>query len=389
MDRPKIYHIITLLELGGAQQNTLYCTKTHDRTKYRVGLIAGRGGILDKEALVIPASKTYLVRSLRHPISPFWDLVALIRLTRVLRKESVDLVHTHSSKAGIVGRWAAFLARVPVRIHTIHGWSFNDYHPPLKRRLFMFLERATAKITHKFIAVAHGDVDRGLSNNIGTEDKYKVIHSGMNLIEFINTRRSDPKKKRVELGLDPLRPVVGMVACFKRQKAPLDFVEAAQRVAERLPDVQFLMVGDGILRDRIEKKIMDAGLMGCVKLAGWRRDVPEVINAMDVVVLTSLWEGLPRVIPQAFACGRPVVATAVDGSKEIVRDGENGFLASPGDVEMIAHRLIKLLTDNELRETLSQEAARSVDLDSDFNESVMVRRIEALYDELLKKQRKN
>lgn len=382
----KICHIITLLELGGAQQNTLYCTRRHDREKYKVGLIAGSGGFLDTEARGLPDTDVFLLDSLRHPISPLRDIIALVRIAFLLKREGVSLVHTHSSKAGILGRWAAWLARVPVRIHTVHGWSFNDFHPPLKRRLFTLLERMTAPITQKLVTVSMADLRKGIDRKIASEDRYTVIHSGMNLEEFRQARCSDPASKKAELGLDASRPVVGMVACLKNQKAPLDFVEAAQKVSEKLPEVQFLLVGDGILRDRIERKILDDGLASRVKLPGWRRDVPEIMNAMDVVVLTSLWEGLPRVIPQAFCCGKPVVATAVDGSVEVVQDGKNGFLVPPGDVDAMANRIVTLVEDEDLRKTMSKEAAKTIDLESDFNQAVMLKNLEELYEQLLEER---
>ena len=371
-----VLHIITKLELGGAQQNTLYCLLKHDRSKYNVFLVSGTEGILVKKAQQLKDVKVILLPGLKHELSPWSDLRCFFTLRKLFKKEKIDLVHTHSSKAGILGRLAARLAKVKIIVHTVHGFSFNEFQPVLKKKLYIFLERLAAKYTDKLIAVTGMDIEKGLKAKIGKPEKYTVIYSGFDLNEFTTLQNNAETKKG--LGIEDGYKVVGMVACFKPQKNPLDFVRMAGLVKEKHSKTRFLLVGDGELRPEIEKLIAEKNLQKDIIITGWREDVARFIHVLDVFVLTSLWEGLPRVLPQAMCAKKPLVASAVDGSKEAVIDGKNGYLAAPGDYFALAERVVQLLLDEKLCKKMGEAGFA---LSKAWDQDEMVKKIEAVYDE--------
>ncbi len=374
-----VAHLITTLELGGAQQNTLFTVSHLDPMRYRRVLITGEPGILDAEARALPGVGFHQVRSLVRPIRPIDDLRALFALTRLLARLRPMIVHTHSSKAGILGRWAAGLAGVPIVIHSIHGFGFTKYQHPLVRRGLIALERSAARFTTRFFAVSEADRRRGIELGLFSEERSTVIRSGIDLEGLRRTHEDRASKKR-ELGFEPAQSLVGMVAPLKPQKAPLDFVRVAALVHQARPGVGFLLVGDGELRRAVEAEVERLGLAGVFRLAGWRRDVAEIMQCLDVFVLTSLWEGLPRVYLEALSSGLPVVGTRVDGAAEVIQDGINGFLVEPGDVRALAGRVGHLLGHGEERREMG-ERARSLPIQFDIRE--MVRQHEGEYERLL------
>jgi glycosyltransferase involved in cell wall biosynthesis len=370
MAKIKIAHIITLLELGGAQENTLYTCEHLDKNKFDVFLICGKGGILDNKTKNI---KTYFIKKLIREIHPFHDLFAFFKIYKILKEEKPTIVHTHSSKAGILGRWAAYFAKVPIIIHTFHGFGFHDYQNYFIRKIYILAEQITEKITTKFIAVSHDNVSKGLKNKIGNNEKYIVIRSGIKLQNYQIV--IDTEKKKKELGITDEK-VVGMIACFKPQKAPLDFVKVAKLVINEKPNTKFILVGDGILKNKIEQLIEKLNLKNQFILTGWRHDTNELLKTLDVFVLTSLWEGLPRVIVEAMASGIPVVATYVDGTKEIIQEGLTGFVTYPHEIEKMAERILRLLNNQELSKNFSIEAKKRI---SEFDIDLMVSQQEKLY----------
>ncbi len=382
MDSPRhrIAHVITRLELGGAQQNTLYSTAHHDRARFDVSLIAGAGGILDDEARRIPDAHVDIVPWLSHPVSPARDFRALFRLRRWLSERRIELVHTHSSKTGILGRFAARLAGVPAIVHTVHGWSFNTTQSAAKRAIYRELERHAARWTDRLVVVAAADRDKGLAHGIGHPESYTILRSGIDSRAY-ERPPGGRDAARARLGYGPEHVVVGTVACLKPQKAPLDFVRAAAIAHAREPRLRFVVAGDGEQRSAMERLIAERGLGDVVQLLGWRQDVAELLQALDVFLLTSVFEGLPRSVLQAMAAGVPVVATAVDGTPEVVRDGETGLLVPPRQPERAAERVLEILSDPALRNRCIAGARRV--LTSEFDIRRMVRELDRLYLELL------
>ncbi|MEW6558416.1 MAG: glycosyltransferase family 4 protein [Elusimicrobiota bacterium] len=381
MAKIKVAHIITLLELGGAQENTLYTCEHLDKNKFDVILICGKGGFLDNKTQNI---KTYFVNELIREICPVYDFIAFVKIYKIIKKEKPDIVHTHSSKAGILARWAAWLNNLILHytlhithytkiIHTFHGFGFHDYQNYFVRKVFIFVERLTSKITDKLIAVSNENISKGLKNKIGIEQKYTVIRSGIKLNNYQIDIEIEKKKK--EFGITT-ENVVGMVACFKPQKAPLDFVKVARLVCNEKPDTKFILVGDGVLRNKIEIEIKKLQLEKNFILTGWRQDVNEFMKIFDVFVLTSLWEGLPRTIVEAMASGKPVVATYIDGTKEIVQEGLTGFFVQPHETEKMAERILRLLNNSDLGKKFSEEAKKRV---QEFDIDLMVSQQQSLY----------
>jgi glycosyltransferase involved in cell wall biosynthesis len=380
--RPRIVHLITRLELGGAQQNTLYCVEHHDRARFEVGLWAGEGGILDGNARAIERAEVRILPWLVHPIAPARDVAAIVRLASMLR--DVDLLHTHSSKAGILGRIAARLAGVRGVVHTVHGWSFNDVQPARTRRLYLGAERAASRLTDRIVCVARCDRDRGLTSGIGHDAQYRILRSGIDPSAYAAPDGAR-ERLRASIGAAPDDVVVGSITNFKPQKAPLDFVEAARLARSRDRRLVFIVAGDGPLRVEVETAIARAELQGVIHVLGWREDVPELFAAMDIFLLTSLFEGLPRVVLQAIAASVPVVATDTGGVAEVVTHGESGLLVPPGRPAAAAEAIAMLSGDAGARARLAR-AARSR-LGDEFDIRRLVPELEDLYDEILAERR--
>jgi len=368
----RIAHLITRLELGGAQRNTLHTVGHLDPKRFTAMLACGAGGMLDAEAeeLGIPVA---FVPHLVREVSPARDLAALAALTRLWRQMDPHVVHTHSSKAGVLGRLSAHLAGVPVVVHSVHGFGFHGGQAPLERGLFQTLERLMAPLTTHFIVVSTANRDQGEALGLFRRDNVTLLRSGIDLARFREARRDRSALAR-EFGVPPDAPLVGMVACLKPQKAPLDFVDAARRIAAPIPAAHFLIVGDGELRPEVEAARRAAGLEGRLHLPGWRRDVPSLMKGFDLLLHTARWEGLPRVLPEALAAGCPVVTTDVEGAADLIRDGENGRLVPVGAVAELAAAAISILIDPKARGRLAPSwSGEGFDIDE------MVREQERLY----------
>ena len=380
-----VVHIITKLELGGAQQNTLFTIAHLNRERFQPYLITNNEGILVSEAMVLKGVTTFLLPELIREINPLMDIRALFKIRGILRSlrksDSAVIVHTHSSKAGILGRCGARLAGADVIIHTIHGFGFHDHQPSLIRAFIILLEKLTAMITDKFIAVSKANIQKGAEKGIFPVQKATLIRSGIELEEFTGVKVKKMDKKK-ELGVGPALPLVTMIGCLKPQKAPLDYLEVAHQVLQE-KDAHFILVGDGILRETVEKRMAKLGLGGRLKLLGWRRDIAEILAATDIFILTSLWEGLPRVLPQAMIMGIPIVATRVDGTPEAVIDGVNGFLVEPHDVKGMAEKIVYFLSNSEKAVEMGKKGKGMVEK---FDIGKMVSEQEKLYLRLLKEK---
>ena len=383
MKRIPVIHIITKLELGGAQQNTLHTVASLDHDRFEPVLMTGPEGYLLTEARSL-GMDLRIVPHLERAVRPGTDAAAFRELRRLLEpyRGSPAIVHTHSSKAGILGRWSARRSRVPMIIHSIHGFGFTPAQSIPKRFLYLTAERVTSRITDHFITVAEANRADGVNYGLFEPARCTVIRSGFDLDLFRAAGKLEPDILG-DLGVPRGCPMVLMVACLKPQKAPLDFVRLAARVHREFPEARFLLAGDGEMRPALEKEVHRRGIKDVFLAPGWREDIPQLMRSSLAVVLTSKWEGLPRVIPQAKAAGRPVVATAVDGSVEAIRDHVDGYLCQPGDVNSMADRVIRLLKDPDLADRMGREGARMVD---EWDQDTMVLKQEELYERLLKEK---
>ena len=372
--RTRVLTVITRLELGGAQRVALHTAATLDRSRFESGLAWGPGDVLDDEARAVDELTTFEIDDLVRPVAPVRDLKALAGLRRAIRDFRPQVVHTHSSKAGVLGRLAARLERVPVVVHTVHGFGFTPLQSPVKRALFFRAEKLAARWTDHFVAVSRLNLDRGVELGLWRADQASVIRAGIDLDRF--RRAEGGVATRRELAIPDGVPVVTQIGNFKPQKAPLDFVRAAATVAEKLPDVRFVMVGDGPLRGDAEALAAELGIADRTIFSGWWRDVPGLLAATTVSVLSSIHEGLPCSVVESLAAGVPVVATAVDGTPEVIRPGVNGELVDPGDPASLADAILGILLDGDRRLAMSGAAADGLE---DFDRDRMVRQLEDLY----------
>jgi glycosyltransferase involved in cell wall biosynthesis len=381
--RPRrVLHVITRMIVGGAQENTMLSCALIDPVAFPsealTGPQTGSEGSLHEETLrrgVTLHVEPTLVREV-HPVK---DALALLRLVRFLRDARCEIVHTHSSKAGILGRVAARLAGVPVVVHTVHGWSFRPGQSPLVFRSYVWLERLCARWCRALVVVAEADRAEGLTLGIGRPEKYVLIRSGIEIETYrdVGLTRAEARRR---IGVPEDVFVVGSVGRLSCQKAPLDLLKAFAGVARERPDARLVMVGDGPLRREFEVAMERAGLQERVHLLGLRRDVPELLRAFDVFALASRWEGLPRVFPQAMAAGLPIVATRVDGAADAIASGESGWLVDVGDVAGMAHRLLELAADPARARAMGMAGLRRVE---EFSATRMVGQLEELYARLV------
>ena len=380
-----ICHIITKLELGGAQEIALYAVSHLDRVKFRSVLIAGPGGMLTEEARRLPGVQTIIVPSLGRRIHAVSDVIAFLHLMNLLRRLKPAIVHTHSSKAGILGRWAAWCAGVPLILHTVHGFGITPAQPRIVQYLFILLERITGWITSHWVTVADSDARKGRQWGLFTTN-VAVIRPGIDPSPFREPfPPADRQRLREELGVGSGEYLIGTVACLKPQKAPEDMIAVAQIVCARMPGARFVLIGDGVLRSRVEALIHKSGLRDKVRLAGWRRDVPRAMGCFDLLLLTSRWEGLPRVMLEAASAGLPIVATRVGGVEEAVVQRDRVRLCEAGDIPALAAEVESLLS---LCRRGAAEAACHCDvLPVEFHIQEMVKQYQSLYDRLLSQSR--
>ncbi len=372
--RLRILHVVTMLEMGGAQWNTILSAEEARRRGHE-SWVAAAPGALEKEAADRLGRGYIPVRSLVREIAPVRDAEALSTLREIIRRLRPDIVHTHSSKAGILGREAARAEHVPAVVHTAHGWAFHDHQPPVVRAIYQAVERRAARLTDRIVVVADANREKALSAGIGRPEQYVTIRSGISVDTALLMQRGETRR---ELDIPPEAPLMIAVGNFKPQKAPIDLSRTAARVLAANPDAHFIVAGDGPLRAKVEALL--APWSSRVRLLGWRSDATRLLAASDLLLHTALFEGLPRVILEAAALGVSCVSTNVDGIPEAVRDGDTGMLFPPGAVENMADAAGELLRDRDRRAAMGDRAR--VAFRDEFTLEEMFRRLEHLYQEL-------
>jgi glycosyltransferase involved in cell wall biosynthesis len=381
----RILHVITRLIVGGAQENTLASVLGLRRwSGWEVGLISGPSqgpeGSLEAVAQTVPGLLT-LVPELVRPIHPWKDLLAWRRLVSLFRAQAPVLVHTHSGKAGILGRWAAHRARVPLVVHTIHGPSFGLFQGPLSNLSFRWAERLAGRVTDHFVAVAQAMIRQYLAAGIGQPDQYTRILSGFDLAPYQAAQNDPTYRARWRLAREHL--VIGTIARLFKLKGHDDLLEAAARVVRRQPQARFLMVGDGPWRQRLAVKADSLGLSDHVVFTGLvpPDEIPRLVGIMDIVVHLSRREGLARALPQALAAARPIVAYDCDGAGEVCLPDQTGYLVQPGNLAELENRLHQLGQNPDLRSRLGQQGQEFVR--SLFPVEKMIADLAQLYQTLL------
>ena len=382
----RVAHIITRMILGGAQENTLFTVEgLQAKPLYDVRLLTGPA--IGPEGELLRRARDHnvavdLVPEMRRELNPVLDFMAFWRLVNMLRRYRPHIVHTHSSKAGILGRAAAHFVHTPIVIHTIHGLPFRAYGAAVMRHLLLRAERAVAAWSDKVISVADAMSRQAIYARVGTPELYTTIYSGMEVGAF-GERPGVRERIRTELGIPQDALVIGKVSRIFAMKGHQYVVRAAPRIVERFPNAVFMFVGDGLWRPRIEKQIASLGLGDHFVFTGLvdPSRIPDMILAMDVLVHASLREGLARVLPQGLLSERPVVSYDVDGAPEIIIDGDTGRLVPPQSVDKLADAIIDLLANPAAAKVMAQRGRKlCMQL---FPVERMVDSIDRLYRELL------
>lgn len=347
--KPKVVHVITRLIAGGAQENTiLSCQGLQDR--YDILLVTGppdgrEGSLLEDAAR--RGIRTEVLPELVRPIKPGVDARAFVRLVELFKRELPDIVHTHSSKAGIVGRGAAFWARVPHIVHTNHGLPNYDWQPWRTRALYWTLEKAATQVTQKVVCVGEEMRRKSIDSRLGPPALFEIVYSGIEVERFTQAR-----SVRAELGIPDGVPVAGVVARMTEHKGHRFVIDAAPE------GVHLLLVGDGMERGALERHIAARGVRATLVGHVSPDRVPDLIASMDVLVHASLWEGLPRVAVQALLVGRPVVAFDCDGAREVVIDRKTGRLVPPPSVDALRAAIEEVLALPDRGRAMGEEGRR-------------------------------
>jgi glycosyltransferase involved in cell wall biosynthesis len=378
----RMLHIITRLIRGGADENTLYTVKGLDRRRYQVDLVVGQGS--DLELLRgLDGVRVHVLEDLTRDPHPVRDVVALIRLALIIRRGGYQIVHTHTAKAGFLGRLAAALAGTPIIVHTVHGVTFPQHVPQPLRAFYLLLERIAGRFTHQFVTVGEDMRSLYIKAGIGDPQAYQTIYSGMPLHDFLEAGQvAAPERDRLRaaLGFGPEHQLVVTAARLEARKGHGYLFQAVARVRLRHPGMRVLVLGDGPLRAALERRTRELGIDDVVSFLGHRTDFARVLAAADVSVLTSLWEGLPRVLVQSAAAGKPILTFDVEGAWEVVRDGENGFIVPSRDIDALSRRLDQLLVDRVRAEAMG--AAGPARVSAEWTVETMVDRLDRLYQKL-------
>jgi len=366
--------------IAGSGGNTLVSAAGMDSNRYEVWVAAMPGGPLWAEA-ERAGVHTIDLTHMRERISPWHDLLACLELVRLIRRERFTVVHTHCSKAGLVGRVAARLTHTPVVVHTFHILAAHEGLSRTRQRVYLTLERLVRRCAHRYVAVAPRVAREAVEQRLALPGTISVVPSAVE-IDVVPT--GDDDDVRAELGIAPGVPVIGTVGRIVAQKAPIDFVRMCALVHDQRPDAAFVMVGDATLESAglEEETRAEAARLGVpVVFTGFRDDVPRVASIFDVYVVPSLWEGLGRAVTEAMALGRPVVATAVNGVPDLVEPGSTGLLAHPSDPESLARAVSWMLDHPREAERMGSQGRDRVL--THFAPGVMCGALDRLYGELL------
>jgi glycosyltransferase involved in cell wall biosynthesis len=381
----RVAHIITRMIIGGAQENTLYNCEDLIRL-FGDDVLLITGPALGPEGDLLQQGRgggvpIRLIPSLRRAIDPRCDASSYFALKRAIREFQPEVVHTHSAKAGFLGRLAASALRIPAIVHTVHGAPFHPYQNAAARSLFRWCEWYAARHCHTMISVADAMTDLMVNARVAAREKFTTIYSGMDVEPFLQAD-SEREQIRAQLGYQPQHLVIGKIARLFHLKGHADVIRAAAEVIKANGNVRFLFIGDGILRDTLQRQIDAAGLTQYFHFAGLipPYEIPRYVGAMDVLVHASLREGLPRALPQALIAGKPVVSYDVDGAREVAISDETGYLVPPR-WDALVQPLIKLAGDLTLRSRLGQGGRER--FTEQFRHEYMTRCIRDLYQQVL------
>lgn len=336
----RVAHLITNLVVGGAQDYMLMIVKGLDQSIFQPVIAARCEGEWIDVVRSLPGVELHDIPLLRREVAPVKDIASIFEVARFCRKHHINILHTHSSKPGVIGRLGAYLAGVPT-VHTIHGFSFHDFMPPWKRNFFVFIERAMSRFTTFLLLYSNGNKTTAERLGIGAKEATRTFYYGIDYSPFVPV--VDRNRVRDSLGIGFSDYVVGFTGRLSEQKGLHVLVEAFAGIHKSFPETKLLLVGDGSLRGLLEDQATRLCVQDSVIITGFRSDIPQLLAAMDLFVMTSLWEGLSRSLAEAMYANLPVVATDVGGTSDAIRNGETGWLIPPNDVEA---------TSNAIREAI-------------------------------------
>jgi glycosyltransferase involved in cell wall biosynthesis len=391
MRKIKVVHIITRFDQGGSAENTFLTIRGLDKDRYDVTLVRGlslESNMSGSEQNVVEERiaelsrcgvKVVTVPELVRRVDPLCDAGAFLSIVGIIHRERPVIVHTHTSKAGLLGRLAAFFCRVPVIIHTPHGHVFWGYFTSWKTRCFIFLERVFALWTDRIITLTDQEKKDHLDVRIGRENQFSTIHSGVELEKYPGSK-IDSSSTRTALGIPSDAPVVGTVGRLIPIKGSNFLIEAAAEVIKEKPQAVFVFLGEGELQGEMEERALQLGIRDHVKFLGWRPDVASILSTFDVFAFPSLNEGMGKALVEAMAMGKPVVASNVSGIRDLVVNGENGFLVPPAKSAVLAEKIVYLLKNSHVRRAFGTAGRKKAE---GYSADSMVEEIDKLYSALL------
>jgi len=388
----KVLHIITRFDKGGSAQNTYLSLLGLRKKNYQLSLVSGLSleSEMKYEEIKAKEKDIQILKSegikftqcpfLLRRINIIKDLKAFFDIWRIIKKYNPLIVHTHSSKAGLMGRLAAKLAGTPIIVHTPHGHVFFGYFGPLKTKLFIILEKLASRITDKIVALTNREKKDHILFKIAEEDKFSVIYSGIELNILKESSSEEKQNIKKELGIPENSLIVGTAGRLVPVKGPEFLVKASKYIISKYPDTYFLFTGDGPLEQDLKRKALEMGISDNIIFSGWRDDLAKIISIYDIFVLPSLNEGMGRVLVEAMALGKSIVASNVGGIPDLVTHGKNGFLVPPKNPKELAKYIQVLLEDKDKREKMGLAGK---EMAYNFTSERMVEKIANLYKKLL------
>jgi glycosyltransferase involved in cell wall biosynthesis len=379
----KVLHIHTLPVISGSGLNTFLTMEGLKKRGYETALACAPGGKLNslvsgRGMRVIP------FKNLVQPLHPLKDSLVVLDLARFLKTHPYHIVHTHNSKAGFVGRLAAKLAGVPAVVHTVHGFSFHDQEPPWRQGLFRSMERLAAQWCDQLIFISQPLMAWALREGIGKKEKMTRIYSGIELDRFQPVSEEKKMDLRRKWGLGEQDAVVGIVSKLWDGKGHIQLLDAFRQIHRTKKEAKLVIVGEGYRLEDLRRLVDTHGLDGSVLFAGFQADVAPLVATFDAAVLPSLFEGMGRVLLEAMAMGKPVVASRIGGIPDLVEHGVNGYLVRPGSVKDLKEALLKILNNPSLARKMGQAGRQRIK--SEFDALAMVDAIERVYRHLLSRK---
>ncbi len=372
MEKIKVLEMIDQPFLGGGQKTLLSLVRHLDRKKFSVSVCSQDSGPLVEEVkkngivhFPISFSKKFKWRIIRE-------------ISSILLNNRFDILHTHGGIAGFYGRWAAKKCRTRVVVHTLHGIHYLHYRNLLLKQITIFLERIFSRFTDALVFVCDSDREKGKKLKLAPQTKMHLIRNG---IDLPPVREEDVLARRKELGLNLSQPVLGTVARLHRQKGIIYLLQAAAKIQRSFPEAKIFVVGGGPLRQRLQRERQRLGVDKFLFFLGERKDAAEILSLFDIFILPSLWEGLPYVLIEAASAGKPIVATDVDGVKEVITNGETGVLVAARNSEKLAEAVISLLRNRDHAAKLGEKAKKTIP--SHFSLSRMIEETQELYLEMM------